>query len=170
MAALAWLVGQQRRRGSEPERPSGVSSLTTGRTPEPLNPGLHSVRSAAPLGLIQGGFNSPGVLVGPSPQPEPSCVHDDPPPPLLLPLLPRLNQDHKYSPERVSVCSCLLRCLWPSHSFMLSPLAANKVSRTHTDTFKAPKKHLCSHERRHTYIRSVRTDGLVTKIKLLRHR
>ena len=79
MAALAWLVGQQRRRGSEPERPSGVSSLTTGRTPEPLNPGLHSVRSAAPLGLIQGGFNSPGVLVGLSPQPEPSCVHDDPP-------------------------------------------------------------------------------------------
>lgn len=42
-------------RRSEAKRPSGLISLTTGRTPEPLNPGLHSVRSL-PTGTHPGGF------------------------------------------------------------------------------------------------------------------
>ena len=37
----------------------GVSSLTTGRTPEPLNPGLHSLRSAAPWDSSRGALTAP---------------------------------------------------------------------------------------------------------------
>lgn len=143
--------------GSEPERPSGVSSLTTGRTPEPLNPGLHSVRSAAPWDSSRGALTAPVFWLDPR-HSQSRAVHDDPPPPP-----PRLHQDHKYSPERVSVCSCFLRCLWPSHSFTLSSLAANKHSRTHADTFKAPKKNTCALTSADAYIRSVRTDRLVTR-------
>lgn len=43
--------------------------------------------------------------------------------PLALPPPPNLNQDRKCGPERVSVCFCLLRCLWLSRSFMLSSQA-----------------------------------------------
>lgn len=145
--------------GSEPERPSGVSSLTTGRTPEPLNPGLHSVRSAAPWDSSRGALTAPVFWLDPRHSLS-RAVHDDS---LRPPVLPRLHQDHKYSPERVSVCSCFLRCLWPSHSFMLSSLAANKHTRTHADTFKAPKKNTCDLTSADAYIRSVRTDGLVTR-------
>lgn len=37
----------------------GVSSLTTGRTPEPLDPGLHSLRSAAPWDSSRGALTAP---------------------------------------------------------------------------------------------------------------
>lgn len=124
--------------GTEPERPSGVSSLTTGRTPEPLNPGLHSVRSAAPWDSSRGALTAPVFWLDPR-HSQSRAAHDDPPPPS-----PRLNQGRKYSPERVSVCSCFLRCLWLSHSFTLSsqpgPGSKQTLALAHMqDTFKAPK-------------------------------
>lgn len=51
--------------GSEPERPKWVSSLTTGRTPEPLNPGLHSVRSTAPWDSSRGALTAPVFWLDP---------------------------------------------------------------------------------------------------------
>ena len=73
--------------GSEPERPSGVSSLTTGRTPEPLNPGLHSVRSTAPGDSSRGALTAPVFWLDPC-HSQSRAVHDDPPNSLLPPPAP----------------------------------------------------------------------------------
>lgn len=132
-------------RGSEPERPSGVSSLTTGRTPEPLNPGPHSARSTAPWDSSRGALTAPVFWLD-SRHSQSRAVHDDSP-------SPRLNQDHKYSPERVSVCSCFLRCLWLSHSFMLSSQPEPGSTQTHTHTCRHVEgtENTCSHKHRHIY-------------------
>lgn len=105
--------------GSEPERPSRVSSLTTGRTPEPLNPDLHSVRSIAPWDSSRGGFNSPGVLVGPSPPARAELC-------MTTPLLPPASIRTINTVQRGCLCvpassgvygslthSCWARSQWP---------------------------------------------------------
>lgn len=113
-----WCVWWSSVRGSEAERPSGVSSLTTGRTPEPLNPGLHSARSTAPRDSSRA-LTAPVFWLDPRQRPPP----------------------HKYSPEGVSVCSCFLWCLWLSHSFTLSPQPGpgGKQTLPLAGMFKAPK-------------------------------
>lgn len=77
VAVLVWLMGQhQGLRGSEAQR---LISLTTGRTPEPLNPGLHSVRSTALWDSSRGALTAQcfGWTLATA-----RAVHDDPTPPL----------------------------------------------------------------------------------------
>lgn len=133
--------------GSEPERPSGVSSLTTGRTPEPLNRGLHFVRSAAPWDSSEGGFNSPGVLVGPSPQPELSCawrLHQLSPPPASFITINTVQRGCLCVPASSGVYCSLTHSCW-AHS---QSLAANKHSLSHTCRHAYGNKITCSHKHR----------------------
>jgi len=124
-SVLAWLVRQcQGLRAREAQRSELMNNRTYPWTSKP-RPAFRPLR--CPPGLIQGGFNNPVVLVGHSPQPEPSCAWR------LPPSLLRLNRDHKFSPERVSVCSCFLRCLWLSH-FIRTALTARAWQQTNTHT------------------------------------
>lgn len=95
---MAWWVVV---RPSEAERPSGLISLTTGRTPEPLNPGLHSVRSQPP-GTHPRGALTALVFWLDLGHIQSQAVHDPP--------NTRLNWVHKYSPGLASVRFCFLRC------------------------------------------------------------
>lgn len=72
-------------RPSEAERPGGLISLTTGRTPEPLNPGLHSVRSQPPGTHPRGALTAPVFWLDPG-HIQSQAVHDPfRPPPFRLP-------------------------------------------------------------------------------------
>lgn len=137
--------------GSEPERPSRVISLTTGRIPEPLNPGLHTVRTTAPWDSSRGALTAPVFSLDPCHE-QSGAAHNDPPP------LPRLNWDHKYSWERMPVCSCFLRCLWLSDSLTLSSQPGPGSIHTLTPCTHADRhqNHLLSPAQTHFEVRMCR--------------
>lgn len=111
-------------RRSEAERPSGLISLTTGHTPEPLNPGLHSVRSLPPGTHPRGQPQCFGWTLATTRAK--LCM-------MTPPCFPHRSPTHR-SPERVSVCFCLLRCLWLSHWFMLGSQPEPEGKQTHSHT------------------------------------
>lgn len=114
-------------RPSEAERPGGLISLTTGRTPEPLNPGLHSVRSQPPGTHPRGALTAPVFWLDPG-HIQSQAVHDPFPPPQPPPTT-RLNWVHKYSPGLASVRFCFLRCSWLSRSFTPSSAQTSTLSQ-----------------------------------------
>lgn len=136
--------------GSEPERPSGVSSLTTGRTPEPLNPGLHFVRSIAPWDSSRGALTALVFWLDPR-HSQSWDVHDNSTTSLSPASIITINTVQRGClcvPASSGVYGCLTHSRW-AHS---RRLAANKHSLLHTRRHVYSTKITCSSKHRHMYI------------------
>lgn len=141
--------------GSEPERPSRVISLTTGRIPEPLNPGLHTVRTTAPWDSSRGALTAPVFSLDPCHE-RSGAAHNDPP--VSIGTINTVERGSLCVPASSGVYGSLTRSRW-ARSQGLAAYTHSRLAHMQTGI-----KTTCSLQLRHI-LRLVCADRRVTSTK-----